>query len=170
MSANKFPEFPAFKCPKLEYLDISYNKVEKVNEAWTGHEKLQVIKSIDNKFKSLAPFKTMPNLESLNLSNNVINVLSGWESLPKLKKLNLKRNKIDKIEEEGLPELPSLEKLNLHGNKLASLDVVFRLFQFPLLTDLNILRNPVETDATHFNLLMGEILLKNTKITRFCKV
>lgn len=34
LSSNKFTEFAAFKCPKLEYLDISYNKLEKVNEGW----------------------------------------------------------------------------------------------------------------------------------------
>ena len=70
VSTNKFTEFPAFKCPKLEYLDISYNKLEKVNEGWTTHEKLRVIKSIDNKFKNLAPFKNMPSLEVLNMSSN----------------------------------------------------------------------------------------------------
>ena len=155
VSANKFNEFPAFKCPKLEYLDISYNKLEKVSETWVGHEKLTVIKSIDNKFKNLTPFKTMPNLESLNLSNNAVIALQGWESLPKLRKLNLKRNKIDKVEEEGLPELPALEKLNLHGNKIAALEMVYRLFQFPLLVDINIMKNPIETDATSFNLLMA---------------
>lgn len=34
LSNNKFGDFAAFKCPKLEYLDISFNKLEKVNEAW----------------------------------------------------------------------------------------------------------------------------------------
>ena len=34
ISGNAFKEMPALKCPKLEYLDISYNKLEKVNEGW----------------------------------------------------------------------------------------------------------------------------------------
>jgi Leucine-rich repeat (LRR) protein len=34
LSGNKFTDFAAFKCPKLEYLDISFNKLEKVNEGW----------------------------------------------------------------------------------------------------------------------------------------
>jgi len=34
LSGNKVTEFPAFKCPKLEYLDISYNKLEKINDGW----------------------------------------------------------------------------------------------------------------------------------------
>ena len=45
--------------------------------------------------------------------------------MPKLKKLNLKKNKIEKIEEEGLPELPSLEKINLHGNKIPDMPMLF---------------------------------------------
>ena len=32
VSNNKIVELPAFKLPKLEYLDISYNKLEKVND------------------------------------------------------------------------------------------------------------------------------------------
>ena len=164
VSTNKFTAFPAIKCPKLEYLDISYNKLEKVDDGWTTHEKLRVIKSIDNKFKNLAPFKNMPALEELNMSMNMVVALQGWESLPKLKKLNLKKNKIDKIEEEGLPELPSLEKINLHGNLIKDLATMFRLFQFPTLVDINVLKNPCETNITHFNLLLAEVLCKNTKI------
>ena len=32
------------------------------------------------------------------------------------------------------------------------------------------LKNPVETNSTHFSLLIAEIVAKNTKIQRFCKV
>jgi len=53
VSNNKFTELTVFKCPKLEYLDIGYNKLEKVNEAWAGHPNVKVLKSVDNKFKSL---------------------------------------------------------------------------------------------------------------------
>ena len=68
VSNNKFADLPALKCPKLEYLDISYNKLEKINEGWTGHERLRIVKSIDNKFKNLAPFKSMPKLEELYMA------------------------------------------------------------------------------------------------------
>ncbi len=62
LSNNKFTEFAAFKLPKLEYLDVSYNKLEKVNEGWAGHGNLKILKSIDNKFKNFAAFKGMPKL------------------------------------------------------------------------------------------------------------
>ena len=108
MSNNKFTELAAFKLPKLEYLDISYNKLEKINEGWQGHPKIKIFKTIDNKFKNLAPFKNMPKLEELYASNNMIATLIGGEGLISLKKLHLRHNKIDKIEEEGVPEFPSL--------------------------------------------------------------
>ena len=44
---------PAFKLPKLEQLDISYMKLEKVNDALTGHTNIRIFKTIDNKFKSI---------------------------------------------------------------------------------------------------------------------
>ncbi len=115
ISVNKFGEFPAFKCPKLEHLNISGNKLEKVNEGWTGHENLRKLIASDNKFKSLAPFKAMPKLEELYLNSNLIATFSGWENLPALKRLNLRKNKIEKIDEE-LPPLDELTYINLRHN------------------------------------------------------
>ena len=115
--------------PKLEYLDISFNKIEKVNDGWVGHPSLKVLKSIDNKFKNLAPFKGMPKLEQLYLANNAITTLTGCEGLEKLRFLHLRRNKVEKIEEEGLPELPSLEYLNLRSNKIPDLENLHRLYE-----------------------------------------
>jgi len=169
ISNNKFTEFPAFKCPKLEYLNVNGNKLEKVNEAWTGHENLRIVSAVDNKFKSLVPFKAMPKLEELYMAQNMLVSLTGWEALPALKKLHLRRNKIAKIDEEGLPELPELRYINLRHNAIESMDVVFRLFQFPNVKDINILNNPVDTNFTSFNLMMAEILIKNPKLERFCK-
>lgn len=107
ISSNKYTELVAFKLPKLEYLDISYNRLEKVNEGWVGHANIKIFKSIDNKFKSLTPFKEMPLLEELYLESNSISSFSGYENLPSLRKLHLRKNKIDKFDEE-LPELPNL--------------------------------------------------------------
>lgn len=53
VSNNKYTELVAIKPAKLEYLDIGYNKLEKVNDSWTGHPNIKVLKSVDNKFKSL---------------------------------------------------------------------------------------------------------------------
>jgi Leucine-rich repeat (LRR) protein len=53
VSNNKYNELVGFKSPKLEVLDIGYNKLEKVNDSWGGHPNLRVLKTVDNKFKTL---------------------------------------------------------------------------------------------------------------------
>lgn len=169
VSNNKFPDFPAFKCPKLEYLDISYNKLEKVNEAWVGHERLRVIKAIDNKFKTLAPFKKMPKLEELYMAQNMIVTLSGWEELPNLKKLHLRKNKIEKLPEEDLPDLPQLEYLNLRRNNIDKLEVIEKLFNFKQLSDINVMNNPIDLNASSREVLIAQVLHKNPNLKRFNK-
>lgn len=155
--------------PKLEYLDISYNKIEKINEGWTGHPNLKILKSVENKFKTLAPFKNMPKLEELYLANNAITALSGYDGLPSLKKLHLRHNKIAKIEEE-MPDLPQLEYLNLRTNAIPDLDNLFRLFIFANLKSINVLNCPVELGYSSMNVFMADVLAKNPSMKRFCKV
>lgn len=169
ISNNKYLELAAIKLPKLEYLDISYNKLEKVNEGWTGHPNVKIMKSIDNKFKNLAPFKDMPKLEELYLASNIITQITGYDSLPKLRKLHLRKNRIEKLEDEMTP-LDSLEYLNLRGNKIPNLDQFEKLYQFATLTDINLIGCPLEKTAPSFNLLLAEVLIKNPKIKKFCKV
>jgi len=53
LSNNKYTELTGFKCPKLEVLDIGFNKLEKINESWVGHPNIRVLKTVDNKFKSI---------------------------------------------------------------------------------------------------------------------
>ena len=54
---------------------------------------------------------------------------------------------------------------------MTALDQVEKLYTvFPSLTDINVLGNPVEKSLPTFNLLLAEILIKNPKIKRFCKV
>lgn len=170
VSNNKFPELTGFKCPKLEILDIGFNKLEKINESWAGHPNVRILKTVDNKFKSLTTFKDMPKLEELYIEANQIGSILGYETLPKLKRLHLRRNKIEKFEDE-LPASESLIYLNLRGNKVPSLDQVERLYPaFPNMTDINILGNPVEKQLPSFNLLIAEVLIKNPKMKRFSKV
>ena len=63
VSNNKITELPAFKLQKLEYLDIGFNKIEKVSDAWTGHGNIHILKSVSNKFKSISVFKAIAEAE-----------------------------------------------------------------------------------------------------------
>ncbi len=62
-----------------------------------------------------------------------------------------------------------MEYLNLRGNKIASLEVLERLYKNDKLRDINVLNNPVEQNASSFNILVAEVLVKNPKMKRFCK-
>jgi len=170
ISNNKLTELPGIKLPKLEYLDIGYNKLEKVNDAWTGHPNIRILKTVDNKFKSLGVFKAMPKLEQLYMANNAVTVLTNWEGMPALQLLHLRRNKIEKIVDEELPALEALEKINLRANKISNLESVEKLYRNEKLRDINILNNPVEQNASSFNVLVAEVLAKNPKVQRFCKL
>jgi hypothetical protein len=88
--------------------------------------------------------------------------------MPALKRLHLRRNKIEKVEEELQP-LESLEYLNIRANKLPNWEHLDRLLKLPLLFDINVLNNPVEQNASSFNMLVAEALTKQPKIVRFCK-
>ena len=169
ISFNKFVEFPAFKVPKLDYLNISGNKLEKVNDGWTGHENLRILNAVDNKFKTLAPFKVMPKLEELYLASNMLTSLSGWESLPVLRVLHLRRNKIDKIEEE-LPPLDELTTLNLRSNNISKLDQAVRALTFPKLESLTLINNPLDQSYSSLEVLCSEFLIRKPTLKRFCKI
>jgi len=156
--------------PKLEYLDISKNTtMEKCSEGWTGHPNVRKVRSLETKFKTLAAFKNCPKLEELYMAKNQLTAFAGWESLPALKILHLRGNKIEKVEDE-LPELPALEYLNLRNNRVPSLEVMCKLFQFPTLTDINVIKNPVNENASSFNVLLADVLIKKPALKRFCKV
>jgi len=176
VSSNQLKEMPNIKLPKLEYLDISHNiTMEKVADGWTGHPTVRKIRSLETKFKTFAVFKNCPMLEELYMAKNQLTTLGGWESLPKLKILHLRGNKIEKIQGGGedeaeAPGLDALEYLNLRNNGIKDLELLVKCFQFPALTDLNVIKNPVNDNYSSFNVLLAEVLMKNTKLKRFCKV
>lgn len=171
LSNNKFTELPNFTLPKLEFLDISSNKLEKVNEAWTGHPSIKILNASDNKFKSMAPFKNLPKCQELYISNNAIVSLTGLDGMASLRVLHVRHNKIEKVEEEGIAEIPTLETLNLRTNKIPDLDNLFRLFAaYPNVKNLNLLNCPVELAYSSMNLFLADVLAKKPDIKRFCKV
>jgi len=110
----------------------------------------------------------MPKLEELYLNQNLLTALAGWESLPALKTLHLRRNKIEKIDEE-LPPLDELTYINLRHNNIKDMETAFRIFQFPKVTDVNLINNPVEREASSIEVLMADFIIKNPKLQRFCK-
>ena len=111
----------------------------------------------------------MPKLEELYLGQNAISQFNGWEGLPVLRKLHLRKNKIEKFDEE-IPDLPELRYLNMRENKITAIDQAARMFQFVTLEDLNLVGCPLVRSFSSFNMLMAEILIRNPKLQRFCKI
>lgn len=167
LANNKIAELVPITAPKIEYLDLSGNNIDKF-ESWAGHETIRVFKAVDNKIKNLSLLKNMPALEEAYLANNPISQFNGWEGVGALKTLHLRGTKIDKVEEE-LPELPAIETLNFRATRFNSLDNLKNVFQFTTLRDLNILDTTLESSATSFNMLLAEIMILYPSLTKYSK-
>jgi Leucine-rich repeat (LRR) protein len=168
MAGNKLGELPAIKCPKLEYIDLSDNKIDK-HETWVGHPTLRVIKFNENKLKSLAAFANLPSLEYLDVANNNIGVFGGFSGLEKLQTIILENNKIDKIEEE-IPELPSIQEINLNSTKITNIENLRFIFKYDSLRSLSISDTPLENNASSFNFLLSELMIIFPKLKSYCNV
>jgi Leucine-rich repeat (LRR) protein len=105
----------------LEELDLSYNKIE-------------VIENLDNLGGSLL---------KLNLECNNIKKISGLENLTNLFELNLSKNYISRL--KGLQGLTNLRTLFLSSNQLSRCKQVAYLTDLPFLTDLDFCFNEVQT-------------------------
>jgi len=104
------------------------------------------------------------------MANNAVTVLGGWEGMPALKRLHLRRNKVEKVQEEDFVPLEQLEYLNLRANKIPSMEVFEKLLKNPVCFDISVLNNPVEQNCSSFNVLMADVLSRQPKMVRFCKV
>ena len=126
-----------------------------------------MLEARSNKLKNLQAFKEIGKLKELYIANNPVTSIAGLEGLPELRVLHARKCRIAEIEEE-LPELPNLGKINLRENKIGNNETIKRLFQFAQLSDINVIDNPVAPPDS--NILMLEVLILNTKITRFNKI
>lgn len=166
LDENKISDLPAFKLPKLTHLSLNENRIENF-AALTGNTSLTILEARSNKIKNLQAFKEMSKLKELYIANNPLSSIAGLEGLSELRTLHVRKCRIAEIEEE-LPELPNLTKINLRENKIGNIETIKRLFQFGQLSDINVIDNPVSPSDS--NILMLEVLILNTKITRFNKI
>lgn len=102
LGRNRIVQLPEFNISTLRYLDLSGNEIETVG----------------------VEFRTLSNLEVLNLSANFLTVIdSGWFSgLGALKCLDLSANNLTQLEDESFEPLESLQYLNLSNNRLKILN------------------------------------------------
>ncbi|CAG5106199.1 Similar to Tlr13: Toll-like receptor 13 (Mus musculus) [Cotesia congregata] len=79
----------------LQYLDISRNKIEKIEDG---------------------TFKNLSKLITLYLNNNYLSSLPDFSGLTHIKKLDLSNNYLSPISATAFDYLPTLEELNTFGN------------------------------------------------------
>ena len=118
--------------PRLEYLDLGRNKLEKVKASW---------------------FKDIGALKELRLSRNRIATIEAgtWSGLHFLRDLFLDNNQLTQFD-GGLRGLPVLLELSLQDNHLVSIDGLERL---PKLQKLRLARNRLTLKGNQPDRLFG---------------
>ncbi len=122
----------------LEVLDLSKNQIQDLGE---------------KTFKAHSTFNYNSNLDTLKLSNNIINKLNdnNFKGLSKLVHLDLSGNKIKQIDKGTFAYLKSLSQLNLSKKEITCIsDESFK--DLSKLVDLNLSENKLESfTAKDFN-------------------
>jgi Leucine-rich repeat (LRR) protein len=162
-SFNQLTKLLDFEPPSnLLYADFSHNKISEIpnlNQHWY----LQVLKLDSNSISEISGVSALPNLQLLSLSNNlieeiknlpsVIQILNlannkisklryGFEGLDALRSLNLSSNNLISI--KGIQYAESLMTVDLSRNKLRKILNLKYLEELGLLSDLNLIENPVQ--------------------------
>ena len=134
-------------------LDISSESITALKSGdFSGLPELTTLNLSDNAITNISPISDLPKLTTLNLSDNAISNIWSLRSLPKLTTLDLSDNAITNV--WPLERFTTLTTLNLNGNSISDYRPLRRLIaaiedieDHPGLTlDLNI--PPVFTDGT----------------------
>uniref|UniRef100_A0A3P9HE48 Nischarin n=1 Tax=Oryzias latipes TaxID=8090 RepID=A0A3P9HE48_ORYLA len=105
--------------PKVEFLDLSYNKLSSVENLQHLYNLVHVDLSFNNLRVLEAAHTRLGNIKTLNLAGNQLECLSGLSKLYSLVNLDLSHNQLAQLEEiRNISHLPCLEKLNLSSNPI----------------------------------------------------
>lgn len=122
LSENRLKRFlPMDYALYLETLDLSYNRLTKLEnpQSKTLYGELTSLNISHNKFTKIS-LDSLPNLENLNASGNLISKLQPTVTYhKKLKILDLSYNKIETLDCHIVKGC--LKELNLEGNKIVSI-------------------------------------------------
>jgi len=148
----------------LELLQVDYNQIEELK----GYN-LPTLKALMMSSNLVTGFQNLESkdaveLETLDLSNNIVTSLAGIGFFKELRTLNLYGNKLDSV--EGIHDLPRLEMLNLGDNQLTTKDIDV-LAGLPELRELVLAGNAsIDADLGEDGALM-QIILKLPMLTVF---
>ncbi|KAG9342557.1 hypothetical protein JZ751_015964, partial [Albula glossodonta] len=111
------------KCCRLRYLSLAHNRISRI----TGLGNLP--------------------LKELCLRGNFLRKVENMDTIWTLQTLDLSSNKIQSL--AGLQNLQLLGSLNLEGNMVSEIKEASHIHDMPLLSELNLLRNPVQEQADY---------------------
>ncbi|ULT90262.1 hypothetical protein L3Y34_008548 [Caenorhabditis briggsae] len=144
-----------FSC--LENLDISNNAINNTTILRLGIPLLLKLRFINMSSNSLSRFDCsifdLPNLESIDLSNNVIKTIIR-RPLRSLTSLNIQNNKLTTLTPLFCPNLISLDVSN---NKLASCASLKPLCEFKLLETLDCRNNSVTERRVYVDFIKANV-------------
>jgi len=111
---------------KLEWLILSNNNLQTIDEKFANLESLKKIDLSNNQLENLDPqtFRDVKSLRKLNLNNNQLIELNKclFQNLVYLNKLDLSCNLIEELDHEIFKDLVNLTSINLSNNNLEVLD------------------------------------------------
>ncbi|XP_015259340.1 PREDICTED: leucine-rich repeat and guanylate kinase domain-containing protein-like, partial [Cyprinodon variegatus] len=131
-------DLAGFLC--LRKLNLDYNCLSEIS----GIEQCVMLTHLSlafNKIKKISSLGRLP-LTHLCLRGNQLRAVDGLENLDKLQVLDLSMNKITRL--SGLQNLSCLSSINLEKNKIFNISDLKHVIGLPLLTNINLLDNPVQ--------------------------
>ncbi|KAM4782541.1 leucine-rich repeat and guanylate kinase domain-containing protein isoform 2-T2 [Cyanocitta cristata] len=176
-SKNELTTYFNFKPPKnLREVDFSHNRIPKMQDLAAYHsltkllldyneieeiqglEKCHSLTQLGLSHNRLTAIRGLENLpiRILNLSFNQIEKVTGLKSLKTLQKVDLSCNKINSL--QGLEEHDLLEVINLEDNQVAELSELKWIGDLPLLSVLNLLKNPLQEQGDYWLLAIFTLL------------
>ncbi len=143
----------------LKYLNLEGNMLRKIDGAFNLLHTLQVLVLKDNEIAELddATFLGMDSLISIDVSNNIIRELSPEVfSNEYLNEVNISNNLLEELAPEVFSSLSILEVLDLSGNQLSSISN--RAFDnIPRLKKLNLANNRLSSYKGEYFRVVGNV-------------
>lgn len=161
-SGNQLVSLFDFRGETLIYADFSDNGISSM-AGGDSHSALQILRLDSNRISQVTHIEKLPNLLLLSLNENNIETLErfpvslqelymaknlvkrvdmGLSQLFSLRILDLSYNQLTSL--RGLEFLESLMVLSLNGNLIKNINSLDRVAQIALLSDLELLNNPVQ--------------------------
>ena len=115
LSGNKIPALTPYPQPKLNWLNLTKNRITTC-ESFTGNHELITLLLGQNKLVDCKGLSGMANLQELNLHGNLLTSFGDLKGLGCLKKLNVGKNQLVTL--ANFPALPALESFDASENKI----------------------------------------------------